>query len=51
MDEAEPKAGRLAFTAPLAAALTGKRVGDAVLLRSPGGELEYEITAIDYAQE
>lgn len=50
-DEAEPKSGRLAFTSPLAAALTGKRVGDTVLLRSPSGELEYEITAIDYAQE
>ncbi len=51
VDEAEPTAGRLAFTAPLAAALTGKRVGDTVLLRSPSGELEYEIMAIDYAQE
>jgi transcription elongation factor GreB len=51
VDEAEPKAGRIAFTAPLAAALTGRRVGDTVLLRSPRGELEYEITAIDYAQD
>lgn len=51
VDEAEPKAGRIAFTAPLAAELTGKRVGDAVMLRSPGGEAEYEITAIDYAPE
>lgn len=51
VDEAEPKAGRIAFTAPLAAALTGRRVGDTVLLRSPSGELEYEITAIDYAQD
>ncbi len=51
VDEAEPQAGRLAFTAPLAAELTGKRVGDTVMLRGPGGEAEYEITAIDYAQE
>lgn len=51
VDEAEPKQGRLAFTAPLAAARSGKRVGDTVVLRSPSGELEYEIAAIDYAQE
>ena len=51
VDEAEPKAGRIAFTAPLAAALTGKRVGDTVTLRTPSGELEYEITTIDYSQE
>ncbi len=51
VDEAEPQAGRIAFTAPLASELTGKRVGDAVTLRGPGGEAEYEITAIDYSQE
>jgi transcription elongation factor GreB len=51
VDEAEPAAGRIAFTAPLARELTGKRVGDWVALRTGHGEVELEITAIDYEQE
>jgi transcription elongation factor GreB len=51
VDEADAAAGRIAFTAPLARELIGKRVGDAVLLRSPQGEVEYEVSAIDYTPE
>jgi transcription elongation factor GreB len=51
VDEADARSGRIAFTAPLAVALAGKHVGDAVMLRQPGGETEFEIVGIDYAQD
>ena len=51
VDEAEPESGRLAFTAPLARQLMGKRLGDAVLLRTARGEVELEVIGVDYAQE
>jgi transcription elongation factor GreB len=47
VDEADPKAGKIAFTAPLARELMGKRVGDSVSLRQPS-DAEYEVVAIDY---
>jgi transcription elongation factor GreB len=51
VDEADARSGRIAFTAPLAVALSGKRVGDAVVLRQPGGETGFDIVGIDYTQE
>jgi transcription elongation factor GreB len=51
VDEADAHAGRIAFTAPLAIRLSGKRVGDALVLRGPHGEAEFEIVSIDYTQE
>jgi transcription elongation factor GreB len=48
VDEADVAHGRVAFAAPLARALLGKRVGDAVTLRTPRGEEELEILAVDY---
>ncbi|MGC4087651.1 MAG: GreA/GreB family elongation factor [Polyangiaceae bacterium] len=50
VDEADPSQGRVAFVAPLARALLGKRVGDAVLVRAPHGEDELELTRIDYTE-
>jgi transcription elongation factor GreB len=47
VDEADAAEGRLAFVAPLARALLGKRVGDAVTLRTPRGEEELEVVAIE----
>lgn len=49
VDEADPAAGLIAFVAPLARALLGRRVGDLATVRTPGGEEELEILAIDYA--
>jgi transcription elongation factor GreB len=46
VDEADASAGRVAFVAPLARALLGKRVGDVVTLRAPRGEEEIEVLAI-----
>ncbi len=48
VDEAEPAAGRIAFVAPLARALLGRRVGDSVTHRAPRGAEELEIVAIEY---
>lgn len=48
VDETEPSAGRIAFVAPLARALLGRRVGDSVTLRAPGGTEDLEIIAIEY---
>ncbi|MFN4282511.1 MAG: transcription elongation factor GreA [Alphaproteobacteria bacterium] len=44
IDEADPAQGRLSYVAPLAQALLGKRVGDAVAL---DGQDAMEIVAID----
>jgi len=51
VDEADAQAGRIAFVAPLARELIGKRVGDALMVRQQGTETEYEIVGIDYTQE
>jgi transcription elongation factor GreB len=48
IDEADPPAGLIAFVAPLARALLGRRVGDSVTVRTPGGAEELEIVAIEY---
>ncbi len=48
VDEADVAHGRIAFLSPLARALLGREVGDAVLLRTPGGEQSLEILALDY---
>ncbi|RYZ10315.1 MAG: transcription elongation factor GreAB [Myxococcales bacterium] len=48
VDEANAAEGAIAFVAPLARALLGKRVGDAALLRTPGGEEELRVLEIHY---
>lgn len=48
VDEADPAAGLVAFVAPLARALLGRRVGDLVTVRTPGGDEEIEVLSVDY---
>jgi transcription elongation factor GreB len=48
VDEANPAAGLVAFVAPLARALLGRRAGDPVTVRAPGGAEDLEVVAIDY---
>lgn len=48
VDEADPGQGEIAFVAPLARALLGRRVGDQVTVRTPGGVEELEILSIAY---
>ena len=44
----EPRLGLVAFVAPLARALLGRRVGDLAIVQAPGGAEELEVTAVDY---
>lgn len=46
--EADLAKGRLSVTAPIARALLGKKVGDEAVVRSPKGEITYEIVDIAY---
>jgi transcription elongation factor GreB len=46
VDEADASSGRVAFVAPLARALLGKRVGETVTVTTPRGEEEITIVAI-----
>ncbi|QCI92198.1 GreA/GreB family elongation factor [Novosphingobium sp. EMRT-2] len=47
-DEQDASAGRIGWSAPIARALRGARVGDLRVVRLPGGEKEWEIVSISY---
>ena len=47
-DETDAAAGRIGWSAPLARALIGARVGDERIVRLPAGEKSYEVMAISY---
>src|SRR5690349_5105964 len=47
-DEADAGAGRIGWSAPLARALVGARVGDERIVRLPAGEKSFEVMAITY---
>lgn len=47
-DEADAAAGRIGWSAPLARALIGARVGDERTVRLPAGEKSYEVVEIRY---
>ena len=47
-DEADASAARIGWSAPIARALIGARVGDERIVRLPAGEKSYEIIAIRY---
>jgi transcription elongation factor GreB len=47
-DEADATSGRIAWSAPLARAMIGAKVGDERLVRLPGGEKSYEVIGIRY---
>jgi transcription elongation factor GreB len=47
-DETDASAGRIGWSAPLARALIGARVGDERIVRLPSGEKSYEVVAISY---
>ena len=48
VDEADASRGSIAFVSPLACALLGRSVGDTVHLRTPRGEEDLEIVAVEY---
>jgi transcription elongation factor GreB len=49
-DEADAAAGKIGWSAPLARALIGARIGDERLVRLPAGEKSYEVVAISYPE-
>lgn len=44
--ESEPEKGRISVTSPLGQALVGKRAGDEITVKAPGGIQEFEIVEI-----
>jgi transcription elongation factor GreB len=47
-DETDASAGRIGWSAPLARALIGAKVGDERTVRLPAGEKSYEVIAVRY---
>lgn len=47
-DEADIKSGRISVTSPIARALIGKEEGDVVAVKTPGGDVEYEIESVEH---
>ena len=49
-DEQDAGKGLIGWSAPIARALRGARVGDVRRVRLPGGEKEWELVSISYLQ-
>lgn len=47
-DEADIKKGRISVASPIARALIGKELEDVVTVKTPNGEVDYEIVTIQY---
>ncbi len=47
--EADVKLGRVSISSPLARALIGKKVGDAIEVNTPGGGKSYEIVKVAFS--
>lgn len=47
-DEADIKANKISYRSPIGRALIGKHLDDTVIVSTPGGEVEYEIIAVNY---
>jgi transcription elongation factor GreA len=47
-DEADVKANLISVGSPIARALIGKEEGDVVVVRAPGGDIEYEIDQVQH---
>jgi transcription elongation factor GreA len=48
-DEANIKLNKISYSSPIGRALIGKQVDDAVVVKTPGGIVEYEIISVDYS--
>ncbi len=47
-DEANVKAGLISVSSPIARALIGKEVDDVTVVKTPAGEVEYEIAKVEH---
>ena len=48
-DEANVKEGKISYQSPIARALISKEIGDVVIVKTPGGGVEYEIDDVVYS--
>ena len=48
-DEANVKEGKISYQSPIARALISKEIGDVVMVKTPGGDVEYEIDDVVYS--
>ena len=47
-DESDIKSGKISVNTPIARGLIGKEEGDEVIIKTPKGEIEYEIVEVLY---
>lgn len=47
-DESDVKLNKISYQSPIARALIGKEVGDIVVVKTPGGDVEYEIDDVKH---
>ena len=47
-DEADIKEDKISVLSPMARAMVGKSLGDAVVVKSPDGEREYEVDTVEH---
>ena len=47
-DESDIKHDKISYQSPIARALIGKEIGDVVVVKTPSGEVEYEIDDVSY---
>ena len=47
-DEADVKANKISVSSPIARGLVGKEVGDCVVIKTPAGDVEYEIDSVQH---
>jgi transcription elongation factor GreA len=47
-DEADLKKGKISVTSPISRALVGKNEGDDVTIKTPSGDIQYEIIEVKY---
>jgi transcription elongation factor GreA len=48
VDEADIKLNKISYSSPIGRAVIGKFVDDTVVVQTPDGPVEYDITAVDY---
>lgn len=47
-DEADIKLNKISYSSPIGRSLIGKQLDDTVIVKTPGGTVEYEIVAVVY---
>jgi transcription elongation factor GreA len=47
-DEADVKSNKISVNSPIARALIGKEEGDVVIVKAPGGDVDYEIDKVEH---